>query len=184
MFWEMLVKLCKRKNVSPNAVAKKIGISNATCTKWKSGVIPNGETLIKLANYFDCSVDYLLGRTENISSHKLHAERINTIMGQYVFRLNVDENFDVNLSNNEIEKIASLQLNYGWKIIKLEEEKGQRFLVLEWVKKGRPDIDPFGSIATKIEGSKSIVAARDTDNSTPIKPNVDGLDNLPTMDEE
>lgn len=47
------------------------------------------------------------------------------------------------LSSSEIEKIAAAQLNCGWKFIKLEEEKGQRFLVLEWTKDGRPDIDPF-----------------------------------------
>lgn len=64
-------------------------------------------------------------------------------MGQYIFRLNVDEFFNANLSNSEIEKVANAQLNYGWKFIKLEEEKGQRFLILEWEEDGRPDIDPF-----------------------------------------
>lgn len=29
------------------------------------------DSLGKIADYLDCSVDYLLGRTENISSHKL-----------------------------------------------------------------------------------------------------------------
>ena len=64
-------------------------------------------------------------------------------MGQYLFRINVDEFFNADLNSSEIEKIANAQLNYGWKLIKLEEEKGQRFLVLKWEKEGRPDVDPF-----------------------------------------
>lgn len=64
MFWECFFKLCENNQTTPNAIAKIIGISNATTTKWKKGSIPNGETLIKIADYFDCSVDYLLGRTD------------------------------------------------------------------------------------------------------------------------
>lgn len=69
MFWDNFTNLCNINNISPNAVAKSIGASNATCTKWKNGSIPNGETLFKLADYFNCSIDYLLGRAENPKAH-------------------------------------------------------------------------------------------------------------------
>lgn len=65
MFWERLCKLCEERKIKPNTVAKAIGLSNAVATGWKNGSIPSGEALIKIADYFDCSVDYLLGRTEN-----------------------------------------------------------------------------------------------------------------------
>jgi len=65
MFWERLYGLCEKQGCKPNTVAKAIGLSNATATGWKQGSIPSGEALIKLADYFDCSIDYLLGRTEN-----------------------------------------------------------------------------------------------------------------------
>lgn len=64
MFWNVLYRLCEENNTKPYVVAKAIGSSNAVCTKWKNGSIPNGETLLKLANYFNVSVDYLLGRTD------------------------------------------------------------------------------------------------------------------------
>ena len=52
-------------------VAKEIGISSGIVTKWKTvGSLPNGETLIKIADYLDCSVDYLLGRTDNPEVNK------------------------------------------------------------------------------------------------------------------
>jgi len=65
LFWERLYKLCLTMGTKPNPVAKEIGISSGVVTKWKSeGTLPNGETLIKIADYLDCSVDYLLGRTD------------------------------------------------------------------------------------------------------------------------
>ena len=60
MFWNVLYRLCEANSTKPYVVAKEIGASNSVCTKWKNGSIPNGETLLKLANYFNVSVDYLL----------------------------------------------------------------------------------------------------------------------------
>lgn len=62
-FWDTFCGICEKNQTKPNTVAKAISVSSATCTKWKNGAVPNGETLLKLADYFGCSVDYLLGRT-------------------------------------------------------------------------------------------------------------------------
>jgi transcriptional regulator with XRE-family HTH domain len=63
-FWEVYDKLCKERNVASATVLTEIGISTSRTTNWKKGVIPNGETLCKLADYFDVSIDYLLGRSK------------------------------------------------------------------------------------------------------------------------
>ena len=66
MFWERLSKLCLEHGIKPNPLAKEIGISSGIITKWKNtDALPNGETLTKLADYFDCSTDYLLGRSDD-----------------------------------------------------------------------------------------------------------------------
>ncbi len=65
MFWERFYALCCLKDTKPNRLAKEINISSGVLTKWKNGSIPNGEMLIKLADYLDCSIDYLVGRTNN-----------------------------------------------------------------------------------------------------------------------
>ena len=70
MFWERFYERCIAANTKPNPVGKAIGVSSGIITKWKQGGIPNGETLAKIADYLDCSVDYLLGRTDNPHSHK------------------------------------------------------------------------------------------------------------------
>lgn len=45
-------------------LSKATGISSGNICDWKSGRSkPNAETLVKVADYFECSVDYLLGRT-------------------------------------------------------------------------------------------------------------------------
>lgn len=62
LFWERFTSLCNLKGLKPNPVATEIGIASGTLSKWKEGkTFPNGETLIKISKYFDCSIDYLLG---------------------------------------------------------------------------------------------------------------------------
>lgn len=72
MFWERFYSLCIKQNTKPNIVCKELNLSNATATHWKNGKIPNGETLQSLADYFNVSVDYLLGRTDEPMPEKTH----------------------------------------------------------------------------------------------------------------
>lgn len=68
MFWENFSSCCHELSKTPNAVCKELGLSTATATHWKNGVIPKGDVLLKIADYLNCSTDYLLGRT-NIKSN-------------------------------------------------------------------------------------------------------------------
>lgn len=64
MFWEIFLTLCEQHNIKPNPLAKQLGISSGAVTSWKNGKVPHHSTLIKIANYFGVSVDYLLGKTD------------------------------------------------------------------------------------------------------------------------
>lgn len=64
MFFEQLNKICKDKNIKITPLILKLGMSKGNIEKWRNGMIPNGDSLIKIANELDVSVDYLLGRTE------------------------------------------------------------------------------------------------------------------------
>ena len=71
VFYDLFCTLCKQKNVSPTRAALEIGLSKSTATKWKnSGATPNGETLAKIADYFDVSTDYLLSDGETGDNKK------------------------------------------------------------------------------------------------------------------
>lgn len=62
MFWDRFYDLCQSRGKKPNPVASAIGLSSAAVTKYKNGATPSGEILGKMADYFGCSVDYLLER--------------------------------------------------------------------------------------------------------------------------
>lgn len=58
-----LSSLRKTNNISQLELASNIGISDRTVGMWERGLsAPNAETAIKLADYFDVSIDYLLCR--------------------------------------------------------------------------------------------------------------------------
>ncbi|KSU18283.1 Transcriptional regulator XRE family [Lactococcus lactis subsp. lactis] len=59
----MLKKLRMKRKLSQKQIAEELKISQQQYSKWEGGIItPNAETLVRLADYFDVSVDYLLGR--------------------------------------------------------------------------------------------------------------------------
>lgn len=64
MFFDRIVELCNKKGIYPNTMCAELGLSNAVATHWKNGSIPHRTTLKKIADYFDVSTDYLLGRAE------------------------------------------------------------------------------------------------------------------------
>lgn len=60
MFWENLSKLCAENNTSPTSVIVDLQLSRGSVTSWKNGKVPHHSTLLKIADYFNVSVDYLL----------------------------------------------------------------------------------------------------------------------------
>jgi len=67
MFYERLVFLCSKFGTDVSNVLRSIGLSTSKGTAWKGGAIPKGDVLLKLANYFHVSTDYLLGNTDDPS---------------------------------------------------------------------------------------------------------------------
>lgn len=64
MFFDKYSELCKKKGKTPTGVAIELNVSRATVNYWKNGNVPKQDILIKIANYFNVSVDYLLGNEE------------------------------------------------------------------------------------------------------------------------
>ena len=63
---ERLVQLKTEKNLLQQDIAKDNDIPLRTYQRYERGESePTSSTIIKLANYFGVSVDYLLGRTDN-----------------------------------------------------------------------------------------------------------------------
>lgn len=57
-------ELCRDKNITQKQLADIIGINQNTIKTWEHK-LPNSETLVKIADYFNVTTDYLLGRSSN-----------------------------------------------------------------------------------------------------------------------
>lgn len=114
MFWKRFANLCEMSNEKPNPVAKKLDISSGTVTNWKSGTLPNTEALIKLSNYFNCSVDYLLGRVDTPNGTY-------SITGDNNVQINGNKGDNFTINNAEQSKKENRQDNITENFIKMFE---------------------------------------------------------------
>jgi len=65
-FSDKLKQLRNEKKITQVELAKSIGISDRTIIRYEAGVVePPLSTLITIADYFNVSADYLLGRTDS-----------------------------------------------------------------------------------------------------------------------
>ena len=65
-FASALRKLMTERDIKQEGLAKITGKTRQTISQYTNGISePGYETLVKIADYFDVSTDYLLGRTED-----------------------------------------------------------------------------------------------------------------------
>lgn len=60
-------ELVKSKKIIQKTMFENLGLSEDTLTNLRKGKMINSDSLAKIADYLDCSVDYLLGRTSQIN---------------------------------------------------------------------------------------------------------------------
>ena len=61
--------LAKLKKITVKQLLADAGLSYNMITMMRTSM-PKADNLAKLADYLDCSVDYLLGRTDDPQSHR------------------------------------------------------------------------------------------------------------------
>ena len=77
MFWDNFMRLCNQADKYPNTVAAEIGVkSTGTVTGWKNGAIPRQAVLLKLADYFGVTVDYLLNGEQSEPNGTINNEPV------------------------------------------------------------------------------------------------------------
>ncbi len=93
MFTQIFVDYVQSCGKTAYQIAKDTGISQGTMNEYKNGKkFPTIQNLTKIADCLDCSVDYLLGRTDNPQAHKQAAVIGNTG--------NITDNYGVIGANN------------------------------------------------------------------------------------
>lgn len=78
-----LKELRGKRKISQQKLAMDLSISQASISKYEKGIAePDINMLIRMADYFHVTVDYLLGRTDETSKHHsevLSADEINLL---------------------------------------------------------------------------------------------------------
>ena len=82
MFKKIFTELCLRENESPTSVCLKLGLSNSTYSYWDDNTIPRKSTLTKIANYFNVTEDYLLGKDATSDEIEAHVRWMENILKQ------------------------------------------------------------------------------------------------------
>ncbi len=69
MFAQRLKELRKERNMTQIEFAKEFNISSGTIAMWETGKrTPDNEMMIKIANYFNVSLDYLMGNSNTANT--------------------------------------------------------------------------------------------------------------------
>lgn len=64
ILYQRIKQLCSEKGITINKLENDLGVGVSSIQKWKVSKSPSVDKVVKVADYFDVSVDYLLGITE------------------------------------------------------------------------------------------------------------------------
>ena len=67
---ERIMSLALSRGLSKNKLLQNAGLGKSIFDNMKKGRIPSVDKIHTLADYLDCSVDFLLGRTDNPNINK------------------------------------------------------------------------------------------------------------------
>lgn len=82
-----LKNIREKRNINQLKLAMELEISQEAISKYETNrAMPSSNILIKLANYFNCSVDYLLDRTNNPKMNTDTASNENEEIENLIFR--------------------------------------------------------------------------------------------------
>lgn len=113
-FQDVFKELRIEKNLSQEAIAKELDVSPALISKWENNLsTPGPEMLEYIADYFDVSTDYLIGRTNDRRYFKLNDDSIedfNLLFNKYKGLSDSDKEF---MKNMIIERRKQMDKQLG-----------------------------------------------------------------------
>lgn len=117
LFSDRLKNLREEKKILAKELASSLNVEPATITNWEKGKrFPREDMLIRIADFFDCTTDYLLGRTDNKSSIIYFGELDNQPV-----EIEVDKDYPYDLTPQDVENILKQLDSVGLNVEKLIE---------------------------------------------------------------
>lgn len=108
-------KLRKNKNLTQMQLAQLLHLDQTTVGKWELGKsIPDAVTLKSLATFYNVSIDYLLGQTDNPSPTEINYPNISAVKqtAQWLGHSNIKTTLENYVSiSDDFEKINVERIN-------------------------------------------------------------------------
>ena len=124
MFYNRLKTICDERHITPTKVVKDLGLSTSKVTAWKNGTNPKADIILKIADYLDCSIDYLLGREKQNNSIST-GDIKNSVVGSTNSTVNIGTDLS-DIENELINVCKKLDIKNQVKLLqfayKLEDE--------------------------------------------------------------
>ena len=115
--FEKIKELCQKRGISINSLEETLGYSRNTIYSMKSKK-PNAERLQEIADYFNVSTDYLLGRTDNPAI------------------ANSKEQFFFEGKEVDVEELSSTAMRFNGKPLSDEDKKAIQNIIEIYLRKG------------------------------------------------
>lgn len=121
MLGQRLKKLREVHSLTQKSLAKTLGVGTSTVAMWETGDRhPDHEMLLKIADFFDVSVDSLLGRYVFEDKVDHYSERIKYMSDLEKLREKVVKSFDQALDEGNLsEEQAKIGLTVAQKTMEL-----------------------------------------------------------------
>ena len=137
-FPERLSELLFEAQINPPSLAEAVGCTRATINRYLNGNLPTAAMAVRLADYFNCTLDFLLGTVEenevrNFVTPPPFCERFPVLLKEF------------NVSRYSLQKSTNISdtiMRYWWKGIKV------------------PSIDSIAKIAKALDCSIDYVIGR------------------------
>lgn len=132
MLHHRIVELRKSKKITQEELAKRVGVSRSALSQYELGTRqPDYDTIKRMADFFEVSTDYLLGRKDDTNTHP--AEKL---LGY----------LDMGLTNEEIKK----RMDFMSDIFTLTDKEVDEFMnFVRWRLAEKKQ--PSGGSASKFE---------------------------------
>lgn len=112
--FERIKELCRKRGISVNNLENSLGYSKNTLYRLKTQN-PGADKLKDIADYFDVSVDYLLGRNDKLQNEEPSMAK------QVMMRMDT-----AGISEKELEEIESeMERFFSWRIEEIKRGKDE-----------------------------------------------------------
>jgi transcriptional regulator with XRE-family HTH domain len=119
LFDKIIKNLRESKSLSQKELGDIFKISASTIGMWEQNRRnPDKDMLVKIADYFDVTVDYLLGRTSNKDSNVY-----TTLLDNHTYTIEVAKGLKQEITQDELNELVKKLKTVGFDINKLLEKE-------------------------------------------------------------